>query len=68
MTTTTLMSCRKNKCISCTVQDDNTQEIVEVVLECDRSTSYLDGFQDGLRAKYENAQDTVTVLCDFEEL
>lgn len=57
-----LSSCNKDECVSCIAQSPD-QQIIEHRVICDKHDSAREGFEDGMRARYAAAGDSVSVLC-----
>lgn len=60
------VSCKKDHCVSCTVQQNVTKDIIESRAVCDKDSDYVQGFADGVKEKYAES-DTITVVCGFTE-
>ena len=57
-----LLSACDHYCTSCIAQAPSG-EIVEHVVACDKSDSYINGFVAGIKSRYEEEGDTVKVNC-----
>ncbi len=58
-----LVGCRKDKCISCLAISPGGL-YMDQEIGCDKSNSFIDGFEDGFRARFRELGDTAQVTCE----
>ncbi|WP_066829513.1 hypothetical protein [Rufibacter ruber] len=59
-----LLSCDTPSCISCIAQTPK-MAIIEHQVICDEDIYFVEGFEAGMKDRYKDKGDTVTVLCDY---
>ncbi|MCG8578225.1 MAG: hypothetical protein MI810_25320 [Flavobacteriales bacterium] len=61
-----MTACKKQQCIVCVIQNNISKEIVSVESECDKSTSFLSGYVDGVQYSYKDSTH-IDVICGYDQ-